>query len=279
MSTIHPRLLIEYIEIMAAKRAMLLSSIDNIKTLVVGSSHGDFGFNPVYSPNSFNLCCRSQDLKHSFHLYEKITATCNNLKNLVVFYSSFSASSVLERSPTEKYICPAINEIFQLEIQYDDVELRDLCASIIGNHGKTNMVNDGINGFFPSTAKGFFPNDYGVKRKVSEHLRYSYGHEGDFYLLKMILLAEYMNHNVVIVVPPARSDYVNEALTQNPKLFNNLENLTNSYFINKKVSVLNLFNSKDFSDEEFGDFDHLLPVGSGVLKLTEKINATINNCQ
>src|SRR3546814_6862555 len=63
-------LLRESIALLAAKRAMLAAS-NNITTLVVGSSHGDFGFNPAYCPRSFNLCCRSQDLKHSFHLYRK----------------------------------------------------------------------------------------------------------------------------------------------------------------------------------------------------------------
>lgn len=274
-----PPLLIESLQILLAKRTMLIESVDDIETIVVGSSHGDFGFNPAYFPKSFNLCCRSQDLKHSFYLYEKVTATCRNLKNLVVFYSTFSSSSVLEKSPSEKYICPALNEIFQLGLHYEDPELENLCALIQGQLDNATATAEGIGGFLPTTSKGFFADSYGVQRKVSEHLRFSNGHEGDFYLLKLILLAKFMRHNLIIVIPPARSDYASETKSQHPKIFEELKKLSNSYFLEIKPQVLDLFEDDRFTAEDFGDFDHLNPLGEGSQKLTLLIRDLVSQDQ
>ena len=75
-------LLRESILIIGAKRTMLQKAKESIDTLVVGSSHGDFGFNPTYFPNSFNLCCRSQDLKHSYYLYKNLVLNIRLNKSL-----------------------------------------------------------------------------------------------------------------------------------------------------------------------------------------------------
>jgi hypothetical protein len=63
---------------------MLQKEKESLDTLVVGSSHGDFGFNPTYYPGSFNLCCRSQDLKHSFFLYKHITLVSQRLEQVLL---------------------------------------------------------------------------------------------------------------------------------------------------------------------------------------------------
>jgi hypothetical protein len=72
-------LLKESIILLGAKRTMLHKEKEGIDTVVVGSSHGDFGFNPSYFPNSFNLC-RSQDLKHSFYLHRHISENYPKVK-------------------------------------------------------------------------------------------------------------------------------------------------------------------------------------------------------
>lgn len=43
---------------LVAKRTSLMVHLDRLRTLVVGSSHGDFGFDPAYVPEAFNLARR-----------------------------------------------------------------------------------------------------------------------------------------------------------------------------------------------------------------------------
>jgi len=120
----------------------------SLKTIVMGSSHGDYGFNPHYCELSFNLCCRSQDLKHSFHLYKHVNAIAPNLKNLVLFYSIFSPGNRMENSPGEKDICPAINEIFELGLDYQDEHLATLSDNIRGHLVRFEFDVEGHAGFF-----------------------------------------------------------------------------------------------------------------------------------
>jgi hypothetical protein len=120
--TIHT-LLHQSILLNGAKRSMLRLEKDNLDTVAVGSSHGDFGFDPSFCPGAFNLCCRSQDLKHSLLLYKHISDNYPKIKNLVLFYSTFSPGSVLEKSLTEKFISPSLNELFNLNFEYEDQEL------------------------------------------------------------------------------------------------------------------------------------------------------------
>ena len=60
----------------------------NIKTLVLGSSHGGYDFNPLFLKNSFNMSLPSQDLYYSYHLYKKNNT--KKIKNIILFYSVFS---------------------------------------------------------------------------------------------------------------------------------------------------------------------------------------------
>ena len=102
---------------------MLECDYQNLDTIALGSSHGDHSFNPLYFPNSFNLCCSSQDLNHSFLLYEHIIKNYPNIKNLILYYSIFSSGWNMLKSDSEKYISVTLNELFALGIEYEDEEL------------------------------------------------------------------------------------------------------------------------------------------------------------
>src|SRR5271168_5044707 len=92
------------------KRNGLLNNCKSITALAVGSSHGDYGFNPVYAPGAFNFCSTSQDLKHSLYLYEFAAKICPSLQYVIIFYSVFSSGFLLEQC-SEKIRCAAYKEI------------------------------------------------------------------------------------------------------------------------------------------------------------------------
>ena len=267
------------IVLFGAKRKML-QEMEGISTLVVGSSHGDFGFDPQYCPGSFNLCCRSQDLKHSFYIYKRVCESVNTVRNLVVFYSVFSPGNFMERSPGERDICPPLNEIFGLGLVYDDSYLSDLSDLIRGKLDDVAFDVEGRAGFFPTAGKGFFPESYGAKQRAEDHLKLNRENGANVFLKDMLLVAGSLGHKVIIVVPPVRQDYkyavggdfgcvfgsllstLYEAVESNPEL---------------NVQLVNAYEGDVFRDEFFGDFDHLLPTGEGVKILSLEIQGAIDS--
>jgi hypothetical protein len=265
----------ESITLLGAKRTMLRKESHSLTTLVVGSSHGDFGFDPRYYPGSFNLCCRSQDLKHSYSLYEKVSALAPNLKNIVVFYSIFSSGFLLEKSSSENDICPVINGLFSLELKYGDFRLDALSELARSQLSDVSIELEGRGGFLPTSGKGFFPASYGAERRASDHLKFNGIHEENIYLVKIMQLAKRMKHNLCIVVPPVRSDYRKYIGMDFSSAFRGLMEVCEQFQSDWDFSLLNCYDDAGFLDEYFGDFDHLLPDGEGAGLLTRGVNVML----
>jgi hypothetical protein len=75
----------------------------------------------------------------------------------------------------------------------------------------------------------------------------------------------YGGDEAVVVIPPARSDYV-ACCPPNGEMFETVYALVKRY---PDVRLLDLFRSPAFVDADFGDSDHLAPRGAA--KLTELI--------
>jgi hypothetical protein len=256
-------LLKEFIVTLGAKRTMLRREKENIDTLVIGSSHGDYGFDPSYFPGSFNLCCRSQDLKHSYYLYNYISNNFQKIKNVVLFYSIFSPGNMMEKSPSEQDICPALNEIFNLNLEYEDEKLRQMSKHINGQLGDLTVESDGMRGFLPNYGKTFFPESYGAQNRVNDHMKANKRTEANIYLIKLLLLAKYLNHQVCVVIPPVRSDYKDATGGDSGSLFRSLHEILFELHIDHNAGLINCFDMSIFADRYFGDYDHLQPLGLG----------------
>lgn len=268
------------IVLFGAKRKMLREMAGSIRTLVVGSSHGDFGFNPAYCPNSFNLCSRSQDLRHSFHLYRKVAEDAPELRHVVLFYSLFSPGNFMELSPSERDICPALNEMFGLGLHYADSYLAVLSEIIEGQLTDVSIDLDGHAGFFPTTDKHFFDESYGVRRRVADHLKLNRNDAAHVYLEQILMYASVMGHKVFIVVPPVRQDYKQACGLGFDALFKALLNSLHSAQKNHPgvmTHLINAYDDADFDDDLFGDFDHLRPTDAGPRLLATKISDAISN--
>lgn len=262
-----------------AKRKMLREMGDRLNTLVVGSSHGDFGFDPQYCQNSFNLCCRSQDLKHSFHLYKRTCETVKTVQNLVLFYSIFSSGNFMERSPGEHETCAALNEIFDLGLTYEGSHFSSLSALIKGRLDDVSIDLDGRSGFFPDTEKSFFPESYGAQRRAQEHLKLNSDNTANVFLLNMLQMANELNHNVIIVIPPVRQDYKAASGGDFNYLFRDLLTILERFksaHPGVSLQLINGFDDSTFKDDFFGDYDHLLPTGEGVKILSSNVQRAID---
>ncbi|MBR0774102.1 hypothetical protein JQ625_04595 [Bradyrhizobium diazoefficiens] len=263
------------IVLLAAKRAMLREDIGELQTLALGSSHGDHGFDPQYCRGSFNLCSRTQDLKHSYALYETISRQAPRLKNVVVFYSVFSAGFFMENTRSEKILSPALNGLFSLGLKFEDERFATLSDQIQDAFADFAIQMDGRHGFLPKWVQIVIPDSYGAARRVSDHLKWT-NSDANQYLIKIIRLARQLNHNLCIVIPPVRSDYRNAVGIGSDKLFRELLDICGEFQLG---NMLNCYDGAGFPDEHFGDFDHLLPDGTGPRLLTRAIEAKLRSAR
>jgi hypothetical protein len=251
------------------RRKSLLDEREAVTSLAVGSSHGDYGFDPQFHPGSFNLCTTSQDLKYSHLLYEKSAQLCPKLREVILFYSIFSPGSVLEKIPAEKNWAAAINEVFHLELRFDDPQLAEAAGAIKGQLDEVAFA--GCPRGFSRENRWFFPEDYGARRRANDHLKLNRRTTSLPHLIRILSLAKLLRHRMVVVIPPVRSDYRNATGTDPDILFADLLGAVASFKSEYDVTILNFHDSDQFADDTFGDYDHLLPLGRGTKILSTAI--------
>ena len=267
----------ESILLLGAKRVMFEQARDTLETIVLGSSHGDYAFDPAFLPNSFNLCYRSLDLKHCYSLYQRTVTLCPKLKNLVLFYSVFSPGSMLERSPNEGDIGPLFSALFDLDVEYQSERLTKLAQAL------TQRLQEGMAAtLIEETAKldghaGFLPNNKGAvpasdsQTRMLSHIKHNYESGADYYLLKILALANRLGHGVTIVIPPVTSMYRNALNTRSSIIFRELIEVVDLFPWTKPIKILNTYDDETYEDSFFVDTDHLDARGEGTRKLSRAI--------
>jgi len=262
------------IEYFAAKRAMLQQDRHRLTRIALGSSHGDFAFDPTYCPGAFNLCSRSQDFRHSLALYQHAVSQVANLDTVIVFYSVFSPGNVLEQSPSEKTLAPLMNEVFQLGLSYEDPLLVQIATQLQGKLESFGSPHGGVAGFLPDQQKAFMPASYGAAQRVADHMRLNAREDGNQYLAKLLLMAAELKHRVIVVIPPMHSDYRMHAGADSAFLFRGaceLQQLMGALYPDFVMDILDLYADAEFLPTHFGDFDHLIPQGEGAMLLSSKV--------
>lgn len=268
-----PLLRLEILDLVS-KRTSLVEHIDSLRTLAVGSSHGDFGFNPAFVPDAFNLCSSSQDLRHSCLLAEKMSRLNPRIANIVVFYSAFSPGHQLEKT-SDRAKCAALKEIFLLDGEYTDPEVLEAYASIAGRLGEMKLGR-GARGFIRTNAGPFIGDDYGAERRAASHMKHNARRTEDIHLVRLVLGAQARGQKVLVVIPPARSDYKAALRRVSADVFATLRALGDFAFP-APLQVLDCFDDFSFDDAWFGDFDHLLPEGPGCAMLSTRIGNHLGN--
>jgi hypothetical protein len=266
---------------LGAKRIMLEQARDELETIVLGSSHGDYAFDPAFVPNSFNLCYRSLDLKHCYYLYQRTIEMCPNLKNIVLFYSVFSPGNMLERSPGEGDIGAVFSALFDLGVEYQSDHLTQL-AQALGARLQDGMAAtlieeaaklDGYAGFLPAY-KGVADASEFQSRMLS-HIKLNYEGGADYYLLKILALANRLGHGITIVIPPVSSSYRNTLNTRSSVLFRELIEVIGLFPWTLPVQLINAYDDEAYEDSFFVDSDHLDARGEGARMLSRAIGEKI----
>jgi hypothetical protein len=245
-----------YFDLLSKKKQFDLCS--EISTLAIGSSHADYGFNPEYFPGSFNFCHASQDLKASFHVLKYGLEQAPHIKKILLYFSIFSPGFMLERS-NESVRCAAYHKLFDFPVSKEDEKI--LTAIQYLNTLPVCSLNDKlISGFHKTNKRFFFDPSFPVLDRVNHHLKYNIPRrEVIGYLDKIISISG--NSRLYVIIPPVSKRYMD--LLPNINFFKSLEE--------REVKFLNLMEDPNFSEDLFGDFDHLKPEGEGPKLLTERV--------
>lgn len=249
------------------KKTSCLRLCDSVTSLVLGSSHGDYGFDPQFLPGSYNFCTISQDLEHALYLYRYMKHRLPKLKNIILIYSFFYTGFELSKC-SEKCRCAAFKEVFSLDVTYQDQSIEDLYASIAGQYYDKMGSGTGADWGFIRSNERFFFKDKTVGDRFKQQKGYTllYENAGKFVnqipaLIRMAELINASGHNLVIAIPPLRSGYT-ELLPSSDILYKPLYEAKATSPSLANAPILNFHNSPLFTDDDFGDFDHLLPAST-----------------
>lgn len=255
----------------------------NSKILVLGNSHAFYGINPDYfDAETYNFSNISQSLYFDELLLEKHLEKFSNLKYVILTIDYFTLSQVDDSSEDiwrkyyyEQYMdlnVPLITRFDpksysltltrNLEMNIDLIKNYAKKKTLIEGNSKGWAKKTGINPEFNNLETAIDVvkknedglSDFAVNIKRSE---------------RMIKMCSKRNINVVMVTMPVTSYYAS-LVNKNKlkKLYADCEQLA---LENKNSIYINLFQSKDFQNDDFYDTDHLNEKGA------EKCSKIINN--
>lgn len=237
------------------------------KTLILGSSHGIYGYKAI--DGEYNLALSSQDLYYSYKLYEKYLKELPNLKNVILFYSVFSNGFILDKTG-EKQRVLAYKNLFKLPVLNDCLYFKIYNLSfpyylgkvkkrpIICNHG--NIENP----------KFFVSEEITPELRAKQHLKNNLRpNKQNYWVENLINLAKENNHKVYIILSPATNAYKN-CLPESKELFKDILDL----ICDKDINLIDLYNSEMFTEDDFGDLDHLN--SKGAEKLSNYVRSLMN---
>lgn len=248
-------------EVLRKKNAIDLCK-DTVQVLVLGSSHGEYGFIP--DEKSFNLCGASQDLYLSYELYRRC-AEFPKLKTVILFYSVFSSGAEVERT-MEKERCLYYRKFWGIPYRFhSDADYvckeKSLDAWLAGRDVLIEKEYRGLGSY-----DTFMPAGFNLCARIESHLKNNNRVDDQcIYVSRIAELAAKVGHRAVVVIPPVRSDY----FSMLPPFDEIFERLKQTLQTHRNLSLISFMGDGLFSDEDFGDSDHLTLQGAG--KLTKAI--------
>lgn len=266
-----PKFLNKFFENVISKKAHLDSCGEVLDTLVLGNSQGDNSFDTRIYPKAFNLCTRSQDLKYSYLLYEKMGAELQNLKHIILYYSFISPGFVLELNRGEQGMAIALNEIFSLSVDFEDDYLGNLADDLQGLDMGAVKIFEGVNGFFPQAYRTYFNEPYWEDRRAAELLEFNKKEDAVFYLDKLIVLAKQRDHELFFVIPPNREDFTLSAGSDTAFLHRHLFTMMVQHGLDTSTRLLDLYLAQDLVGDEFADYNHVKPESDAAKEMTRRV--------
>lgn len=262
----------------AAKKYYLEKSLDNIETLILGSSESFNGIDPsCFTTKTFNLANVSQTLYYDRVLTESYIAKMPLLKNVIInisYFSFFYELQDIKESWRTNYYATHFN--------IHSPESKNKNYFYITTYSLQQSVRLALNNFKDSAATTILENGYQPKYH-QELINDSTGkvratvHNNEIFknrkleiqnnLEKFVAYLKNKNINVIFVTTPVFSSY--SKYCNEDKLNENV-NFINYLSTQYHCKYVNYFNDARFSKDDFFDNDHLKD--NGAKKLSILIN-------
>lgn len=273
------------------KKQYLDKNSSKIETLILGSSHSFYGFNPEYfSSNTFNASHISQSLNYDYEILKKYQDQFKNLKTIVLPISYFTLYGKLEAGSeswrVKNYIIYyGLNSSKSL-VDYSEVLSNRINVNIkriksyylLGNStisctdlGWGTRYNSKNARDLAETGKT------AAKRHTREDIN-SYKYQEIFndnilILNSIIEWCKKNNVNVLLLTPPAFETYRQNLNQEQLKItVNTARDICSKY---ENCKYYNLLTDANFVAIDFYDADHLSEIGAK--KLSVLINGKIND--
>ena len=253
----------------------------DIDSIILGSSHGVYGLiSSVIFDNekSINLCTDSQDLYRSYKIL-KLCMTNYNIKNVIITYSLFSNSFMLDLVKSERDKC-YLNEIFfNIESRYEESRYDKKHKKLIELYIKYYLNNKYFDREYRDNSgdkigqRIFFSDDVSTETRVYGHIKHNKRNNNEnMWLEKVADICIQKAININIVIMPVRYDYRQETFKYGTysELFNNVLQICRT----KNVNLISYF-EEQMEDKCFGDFDHL--TYDGAFLISNKLKKDIRD--
>lgn len=236
---------------------------ERIHELCIGSSHAHYGY--FAEDGAFNLGDPSCDAYYSLHILKYWAERISRLSRVIFFYEVFNRGNIIDRGREGFRRIPWLY-FYGIKVQTEDFRLetnlgenyydcREIFFQCIDEHRATVPI-----GYRGNAIKRMPMLNVDIAKRVAMHLKLNKG-DCDRYVSEMIDYCRNRKLELIIVVPPLRSDYVREL----PLGFR-LEPPTGARIINYMDSGL-------FVDDDFIDCDHLTE--DGAKKLTRLLHEEV----
>ena len=222
-------------------KAVLAENLNDMRTLIIGSSHIEFGYIP--SNDEICLASPSQDLYNSYYLYKLFSQKYKNLKNIIVSFSVFTPGHSLIKTGHAN-LCILYKYLYGINYQSEeDAKNKNLYRLEKWYSDEINKYRNEVS--YPSDYRGarmlqkkdFKPfNIKEIHERALKHLKNNRREVSQMVWAEKILQEASQNgHNVYFVIPPFTSIY-KEVLPSAEELFKELYSLNNN-FTNSKIIV------------------------------------------
>lgn len=270
---------------------MLEGEFDQIRTLVVGSSHAFEGINPAYLPEgSFNLAGSGQDFYLDYHLLLKYIDSIPNLETVLLpvsYHSFFNSIEYSDLNDNRIDFYAKSHGIYRNEYN----PLKDLQPEILAYGTKRavyfaflesesdnfNLIHGHLARERDSSSKENTVNLNVVKQNVNDYHNIMsqdlLGWNEQWFLKSLQLLKEKGVQPIIISTPIYHTFYDN----MDPHYFKQMQSSISVQTEKFKLPYLNFMNSSKFDAVDFNNANHLNDLGA--IKFAKILADTLDSFQ
>ncbi len=239
--------------------------------IILGPCYGRHDW--ITTDEDLNLSWGGEDLYMSYQLLYKHIALLKNLKNIVLFYGTFSKGqdneytgfSNISAMAKVLFSIPYHNEDRSFEIGFADFE-RFYGSQIY----KLKKRIKNLDSSYIPYERDFIPDEEFAKIVALGHYKNNQREiNQNIWLEQLLNLAQKENKNVFIVIPPYKHQY-RKYLPAVTEIFSDVFNYEKQY---KNLKILNFYEYNFDEDRDFMDYEHLNR--NGAEKLTKLIKAVL----